>query len=439
MSRTNLFDSNNTSANNWIQDSVDQIFKNGTACVGNGLIPFFANEIDVGIDTSGSTFNQHSGGRGGRSGYDNSYKSEESGTDPIIVAEIKGVIYYLLEVSKLYNLEGVTLKIYEFSSGLYESESVKLTDNQSLDPVLRNLSKKLKLESGQTNLMSYLQKVLDDREIRKVHMIVATDGRPNIGGNVSDILSYLKSIPENVYNQLTMTVIGAGSIQSASGGSRGVTCRCETNNGSTTRRTLYQVDDSPSEMDLSSLQLLLFGSKPNTNSECNIGFLLEMMNLLKKSIYLPAFGDYSKLIEVANKYLTSGEISGDMFSGDMFGSSVLNYKVVLDGGNQVDVPSLVNDNLKKYNSVIGYCLPVRSWYLYTRQWQVAIDLTSQLVNTDQIYTNRTTLNLEHYSDYYSARIGREIGPFRTVDRENLEFKILVDGNGYWRCRQILQS
>lgn len=413
--------------NDWIHKSVNKIFEDPDYSIGEGVIPFFADEIDIGIDTSGSTGNQHGCGRGGgRCGGNELYVSE-SGTDPIIAAEIKGVIYYLLELSKLYNLEGVVLRIYTFSDVLDQVCECQLTSNKSLDQIIRNMSRMLIYRFSGTNLMAYLKKVIGRITDRPVHMVLATDGQPNIDGNVQDVLDYIKSISDQVYQQLSMAIIGAGSIQSADGGGRGIISRGS--RGQTSGS--FQLTDESDLLDYSSIQILLFGNQSTTNySECNNRFLLDVMNLLRNSSYLPSFGNFSKLRETAVKYLSTFDQPES--------EDVLNYKVVLDGGKQIDLPPSVNRALKSNKYVIGYCEPAKSWYFYTRHWQVAIDCQSLYLNRVYI-VNKTDLDLEHLDDYYVARLQSEVGPFIVHEPDNFTFKVLTDYSGYWRCRQILQS
>lgn len=447
--------------NTWIDESVNKIFESPDYFIGDGQIPFFAEEVDIGIDTSGSTGNQFSGGRGSRGGGIDLYVSK-SGTDPIIAAEIKGVIYYLLEMTKVYNLEGVILRIFTFSDTLDRIGVCKLTNNQSLDPIIRNLSKMLIYQFSSTNLLSYLKEVIEKVTDKPVHMVLATDGQPNSGGNIDDVLAYIKSISDNAYEQLSMAIIGAGSIQSSVGGGRGIICRGSREPVSApppsqlsapppisvsipiesgTRHMSsgsFQLEDESTTCDIKAIQLMLFGKNAVSyisGSECNIRFLLDMMDLVKNSAYLPSFGDYSKLRETASKYLLT--------FNQPEAEDILNYRVLLDDGKQLDLPPLVNQTLKSNKWVIGFCAPARSWYLYSRKWQAAIEMVDQsLVDINSVYiVTNTDLDLEHLDDFYIARLQRTVGPFSVdeLEKNKLEFKMSVDYNGYWRCRQLIKS
>lgn len=406
----------------WINKSVEKMFQNIT--IGNGTLKSFCNIISVLIDTSGSTNNVNSGRCiRGRGSVDNDFKAE-SGTDPIIAAEIKGVIHYLYEMSHVYNLKDVVLQIHTFSNDIEFVGELTIDSHENLAKLLQDLPNIMKYSFGGTNLLAGVKKVCEDELILKnnTHIVIASDGHPNVEAGPDQIISYLKGLPEIVYQNLSVALIGAGSIQLSQGGGFGIR-----SSGSRSTGAIFVLNDESFNMPL--LCNNLFGSVSKTITECNIGFLLEIMNIMKSSVYLPAFGDYSKLRETAREYFN------DILT---YKNNVL-YKVVLDTGSPVVLPENIQYGLNNSHAVIGYSPVPKSWYLYTKKWQVALELDTNhsAPSVDIIFIPDIKQKdfIITYDDEYSLVLYQQ-GKI-SVTCPDHKFFTSVDSNGFWRCRQII--
>lgn len=388
-------------SNKWINDSLQTT----KYTIGHGEEKMWADIIAIGIDTSSSTNNTRS-----RSRHGSDFFQSESGTDPIIVAEIKGVIKYLSRISEKYDVSNTILQIFTFSNETKLSFECMLENNASLELVFSNLISKMSFDFGSTNLMSFLQHVCEDEILlsKKTHIVIATDGQPTVGGTVTEILAYIDCIPENIYNNLTMALIGAGSIREAPGGGRGILSQGNRSTGS-----LFDLQDNEeSSCKLEDLLSLITDGQ----SECNISFLLAIMNKMKKSVYLPAYGTFAELEETADKYLQA-----EMYTAKFY--------TLLDNGNMVELPPNVQLGLTKYRGVLAFCPANSTWYLYTTQWQVAVIPSQPLEPKEYEVNDRVTIQ-----DY--VRVVYKRTPYGFMVN-GVNINISRDHVGFWRCRKVL--
>lgn len=425
---------NNYQDLSWIHASVDLIFSSSEYVIGKGEEPYFAEVISIGIDTSSSTDNHSSRGRGGgsgRSGFsltENSFVSD-SGTDPIIAAEIKGVIYYLLDTSQRYNLKGVILQVSTFSDTLKREFECVIDDHAVLDQTLRKLSRRLTYSFQSTNLMSFFQAVCLDSlfETKKVHMVLATDGQPNTGGSSQDIIKFIQQkIPEKMYRNFSMAIIGAGSIQASQGGGRGILGQ---GGRDSIGNSLFRLSENDKYINYSGLLTILSGGQPqsSSNSECNLNFLLEIMDLIKSSVYLPAFGNYQKLRETTVLY----------FDNIANYAQICKYKVVLDGGKMVELPDQVQKGLGQLTSVVFFIQLNQTWYLYTRKWQVSVHIDHpEQLDKSKYYIPTTDFDM--LGDFYQVRMKSAPIMFNLTE-QSCQVSVKIDPtNGFWCCRQIVR-
>ena len=417
-----------TNSIEWIDNSIQKIFSPSFK-LNKGDKQSFASIITVLIDVSASTNNLH-GSRRGSSRFtnsnidnpsDNEFKSE-SGTDPIIVAEIKGVIYYLCELATNYDLTGTILQIYTFSNILSLSGECEIDDYDSLSLFIQNISKILSYDFGSTNLMDPIKYICEDKMVigKKTHIVLATDGQPNINGSTQDIIKYLQNLPTNVYDNLTMAIIGAGSIQLSQGGGKGFRSI-----GNKHTQNQFAFDNDFISMD--NFCKLLFSSQSNSHSECNIRFLIDIMNILQSSCYLPSFGDYSSLKESAIKYLNST---------DTFESN-LQYKVLLDN-SVINLPQNIQTEIHNHKYIISYNQSASGWYLYNKFWQLSLSpITEVDINTTYEISelnHSQDLYYKSYDDIYMNSAEKEINC-----SDSTKFKVNTGADKLWRCRRIIYS
>lgn len=400
----------------WLIKSVDSMFAGKQST--KGTTPFFADRVSVLIDTSGSTNN--TGGRTGGGRFRNGVFKSESGTDPIISAEIKGTIHYILEMMSTYDLTNVVFQFYSFSSCVYLAGECVVDTHENLFEFLKKLVCTINYEFRDTNLMAGLNRVCGDELAQyKSHIVIATDGQPNTGGDTSAILNFLKSLPEIIYGNITMALIGAGSIQIAQGGGSGFR-----STGGRNATSKFLISTVPDAMDINQFRTHLFGPTGGGNSECNINFLVEIMNMMKSSAYLPAFGDYSELVKTAKDY----------FGNTQDHASLRNYKVVLENGSTL-LPVGVQVALKTNNVVIQY-INNRGWYMFSKKWQLALVCNTPTIDITKTYIPETLSFAE--GDYLSVAGNDEKVSFAaTYETTRVEFSVGQDENGFWRCRQVI--
>ena len=418
----------------WIEKSVSECWS--TLAVKTGDIPFFADVISILIDTSGSTNNVGTGRGGCRRGQvvnDTipTYKSE-SQTDPIIAAEIKGVIHYLYEMMEAYNLVGKIIQFYTFSSDLKFVGEFTVDSHQNFENLLKKLSGMLQYDFGGTNLMVGLQKICEDSLVKtkKTHIIVATDGHPNDGGGPDVITNYLKSLAPDVYCNLTMALIGAGSIRLAQGGGTGFRSSGDRTSGA---QFVFRTNDAVTTNDVLMFNMkdfctLLFGGT-SSNSECNIEFLIQIMNIMKSSVYLPAFGDYSELHKTAKEYLTMKD------DQEVQTKPKIVFKTVLDTCT-IALPDHINEILLTSGKVVAFNPAVNAWYLYTTKWQMSVRPEVEIQSTDACYIPFDVNQSINFNEKY--HIVRNTKGTTKVFCNNGDFFINTDAEGFVRCRQIIQ-
>jgi hypothetical protein len=314
-----------------------------------GREPFVHQQVTILLDASGSTFNLGGRGRDRFSQRDIDHESTQSKTKPIIFSEMEAVVTCLYRLFKSYDLTGVSLFYYVFSSDcrlVYHLSSMS-------DPAafLKDFARRLKLLTpplrGGTQTLGALQQVGAVGHLDHALIILATDGQP--GDDTSSgpdagqgCGNELKKHPDS-----SLIVIGAGSVSDGVG-MFGV-CR----EGS------YVHGD----------RSLLRGS----SSECNTAFLAAILESSRVGVYLPACRD-----RTTGKYQILEEALEAFFRPE----STPTYRVVLDSGllsYSKDVSRALHSGRACLVEVDG-----KGWYLITRHYQLAIETNSNLteVNID---------------------------------------------------------
>jgi len=264
-------------------------------------------------------------------------------TKVIIIAELEGVAHYLLKMMERYDLSGIVVQIYSFSSHVFVCYDAKIKSNEGLyqDVVIR-LDDLIIFEGSGTDAYIALKKALSEDDT-SIELCIATDGRDENPKVVRKIL-------RTVIGRVRLFVIGAGSISGAnSNDSRG--CFVRNRQHSINGDVCSRLDDLQSlNSDLSLSQ------SPSSNSgQCNLGHL---QSLAKQMVfggsYCGAYGDYTDLKAAAEDY---------------FNLEINEYSVVLDQGLG-KLSELCQTSLSKgiscfTNTAFGY-------YIVTPEFQIGV-------------------------------------------------------------------
>jgi hypothetical protein len=437
----NLF-STYTSRVQWIHDSCDMVFKDPRfRDVASGTKKPHSNSLIIGIDVSASTRNSdqiyRNEDRGDR-GYSNvedeakreqkliplkpeGFKkgpyASETGTDPVIAAELKCVLWYLIDYSKKYDVVGLEVTIVTFSSTSKLIGNSKITSGKSFVQMLKSISRAIFYDFELTDmlpLISYIFGPYISEQEGNIHVLIASDGMPN---DINGVTSFLKSLPESITSRTSMAVIGAGSVRVEIPSFRGcgfTSKRDYTTNGVDFNSVLLETDKSllPSIQSPTSLsgmveELFLDSESEDKSkispssdvitrsnnlsrdemsrhfsySSCNIEFLLDIITSTSIGVYIPAYGYYVESLKTIGVYF-------DMLDESTNNRDIIySYKSKLDVG-LVDVPRKVNLMLNSGDvRVIAFIGgTVNKWYIYTREWQAAVKHSSgQILSKSEVY------------------------------------------------------
>lgn len=266
---------------NNLENSINLVFENKHYM--KGTKKFFANSVFVLIDISKSTNNI------------------DNVNEPILCAEIKGTIYYILEMMEFYDLTNVLFQFYTFSDDVDFVCEYKVDTHEKLFNILKQLVYMIKYKFGNTNLISGLKKICNNKSIlNKSHIIIATDGQLNDKNNITTITNYISKLPDHIYKNITIAFIGAGNVEIDKNTYTGFRSFGGKNIGST---YIFPTYINPNNFKTHIMNAPIIEHDVETiNSACNIGFFVKIMDILKSSVYLPAIDDYAKLVKTAKNY-----------------------------------------------------------------------------------------------------------------------------------------
>lgn len=101
-------------------------------------------------------------------------------------------------------------------------------------------------------------------------------------------------------------------------------------------------------------------------------------------------------------------------------------------GTKVPLGKSIQNALYTNPYVIGYVKENNTWYLYTREWQVAIGSDdTDLESTLLYYPNK-----EDFMDVGYGFTSFRTGSIAIITEQGHIFNVLVDSSDYWRCREI---
>jgi hypothetical protein len=301
LSTVNLSNTNNISTN--LCHLIDSFDKN------NQFLPKFDNfscnmktpnfkKIVILIDTSGSTNN--TGGsrgcssRGGYSSVDTTNTPSEtiSETKIILLAELEGTAHVLFLLAQKYNLNGILLIILTFDSTVNKyTNTLTLTSSDELVNIANSLPAYVGGMFSSTATDRALKTAMLDNEIsptfEDTYLILSTDGQPNDKPNTLAVMNDVVAQYSLVKKNITLISIGAGSIQQSATGSAGRYC---TRHGDQTE---------------------FRANLPSTSSysECDNGFLINLVSSVGEGCYLPSFKDYSVLKQTFNDFLNHTNVA----------------------------------------------------------------------------------------------------------------------------------
>jgi len=374
----------------------------------NGKKKFFANNISVLIDVSGST-------------------KEEKNGEQIIISEVKGVICAIYQIMEKYDLTNCNFDFIVFGSYAKKIWNFVGKSNEEISEELLNLPEYIKYMFSLTNLKEALSLVIDDMK-DKTHIIIAIDGNPNGGGSCEEIIEYMEEIPEEKHKLITMNVIGFGEINDWSGGNDSFVstmvkekeiAKYFVNNNKETSENLHQLK-----------------AKYSNENDCNMGFLLELIGEISVASYCPFISSDDGMKVLKNNLDMFFENTNKTLQEKpkIIQKEVLpaqKYKIHLDN-LVIDMQDNIANILQEKKSAIAYISGARNWYFYTEQWQVAV--TGGAVgklDSNKIYNCNEPLIYKSYSDTYILKDATDI---LTTTGETI--KPLLDTNGYWRCRKV---
>jgi hypothetical protein len=368
------------------------------------------NKIAIIIDVSGSTNNSDSGKR---RGYDeNENEPQKSTTDIIIFAELNGIAHHLTVLSKRFDLTGVELFIYSFSSNVYECHKSTIKSNNQLHvDVIMKLDEIILYEcSGTEILKPFVELFKHIVPSDKIEIILATDGQAT---DQEAALNFLGG--KNDFN-FNMFVIGAGSIQESIGKQRVLYVKPGKKEG----ELLIKIDNII-------IKNPPVRSKSTTSSECDKYYLEDLAMLGKKGTYVGAFGDYSIL-----------KLASDEYFDCITSESEVTFKVMLSDGKWGELPKNVIECLK----VGDCCVSATQYgtYLVGKDFQVRVTpdplfkvdfLVYPQKKDEQINSNLTELSYDYFANLDPKNLKYIlVGPYKFIPE--------VDKSGYLRMRRILK-
>ena len=276
-------------------------------------------------------------------------------TKTIIIAELEGVANHIIQLLRKYDVSGIDMQIYSFSSGVHKCYETSLINNDDCyDNVLTKLDKLIVFECGGTDLFLALKSIqFDDLG---TELCIATDGQTF---NEAETITFLKEL-----KNVRLFVIGAGSISGAdTAGARGIFVKRET----------YSIDGVRNNIDVHSLNLndstsptntrtATIGSISTNTSQCNINYLQSLTKVMESvGAYGPACRDYSELIAASTEY---------------FALQINEFAVVLDTGL-----GMIADNVQTVLTQGSSCFTKTPFgaYIITPKFQIAV--------TPENYTN----------------------------------------------------
>ena len=353
------------------------------------LHPLEQRQIICFVDVSGSTNNTHGSRRGQSRGTDShtSIESEEKTKDIlpktkiIILAELEGISHMFCSLMLSFNLDGVKVIIRSFGNAVYDCVDFTITSHQEFyDDIIRNLDTFIKYDGGSTALKPALE-TIGETSLSTL-LVIATDGQPNLGGNSSDVLAYMKPILTDPDSSITSVItIGAGSIQNCTEGLRRT---------SSDRFVVMTRDDGVFDE-----VVAFFHERPSVagNTECNNLFLIELSGASKCGMYCPACTDYSELLTAMNDYLTKyiQKIQNDEEQHE-------DYYTVLDDGSHSRLPSSVKLAFENGDKAIIIKNAHYGYYLVTRDRQFAVEPVNQTVLSPNITEFRNLISLSPEQD-----------------------------------------
>jgi hypothetical protein len=115
-----------------------------------------AQQIIAVIDCSGSTDNAHN-----RNRFPNDNEEMDEATTKIIIyALLEGIANHLRNMAKIFDLTGVQLIIYSFSTNLYHCGTINIATYCILESILQNLNKIIVWEGMATYLLPRCNKFM---------------------------------------------------------------------------------------------------------------------------------------------------------------------------------------------------------------------------------------------------------------------------------------
>jgi hypothetical protein len=363
------------------------------------------------FDVSGSTINIGISRRRETHYIDNDIENK---TKFILLAELEGLASYLNEMSKIFDLTGVELLIWSFSTSHQKCFQQIIQNNQHLNSIILGFSEFINLERQGTNLLQVLETSFSEiNDEINFHLIIVTDGQPEQKLNVID---FLKTSLKN----FDITTIGAGSIKDSIGG------QCRYHYNRKIGDSVQVNDDIQTEyLSLEKLKQTRFGG----SNECDMSFLIDVMTTSKTNgSYCPSYGDYSSLRKSAFEFFESLDFSEKIYPS---------FRTILDHGLSDKLNKKITNKMMTENQILAKT--DFGWYLFKNDKKYQFQLKVSLIG-DDVFDKMTILktNFEFldYKHYYSQRCENNVIFEVEKDDIKLNFTYELLPNNMYRVRLL---
>lgn len=304
------------------------------------MIHCWFDRLTLWVDTSGSTNNNSQRSR--RGGY--------STTKPIILAELEGIVSFIVECATCMDLGGLEINLYCFSSDtqcIWSHTLATANWRPVLHHLMRTLADVIPYEQGGTTLQplaNMLQEYLALPQAKTVLVVLATDGQPTDKVQVQTTLARVQQL--RLHN-FALVTLGAGSLCS------GTVAGCLSMPAPLGRTESIVGRNAP---------------QGTSCSEVDAAFLRGLIAYATQGgCYIGAFKDYADVHTLGREFLTQVAARG---------SQSVSACVVLDDGSPVSLPNAVSSALiqahRQGQSIVVMARIAGKWYLYYSDVQVAI-------------------------------------------------------------------
>lgn len=141
-----------------------------------------------------------------------------TGTDPIIAAEYKCFVWYLVFFSKVFNMVGMKISFYTFSNSWRHISTHTIEDAESFKKWIFSLPANVTYDFGGTDLAAFTNHAFDGErletddkgKVKKVNVVIMSDGQPNDKALANRSIDRLTKQQRENY---VLSFIGAGSIR----------------------------------------------------------------------------------------------------------------------------------------------------------------------------------------------------------------------------------